>query len=211
MPLPPSSFLSAWSAGFAVCLSLIVAIGAQNLMVLRQGLLRRHVGASVAFCTVADVTLALCGVAGVARVLEGRADWAAWLSAAGGMFLLGYGALALRRAWRGGSAAMADGAGTARLRTVLAQLAAFTLLNPHVYFDTLVIIGPLGARQPGVLKGVFVAGVGSASLLWFAALGYGARVLRPWFARPAAWRVLDAATGGMMLGLAAWLMAGARL
>jgi L-lysine exporter family protein LysE/ArgO len=200
--------LSAWAAGFVLCLSLIVAIGAQNLFLLRQGLQRQHVGACVAWCAGADTVLAALGVAGTAQALV-IAPWLAQaLAWAGAAFLLAYGLMSLRRAWRGGDAAATTepgGTDSKTLALVLAQMAALTLLNPHVYLDTLVLIGSVGARQPGGMKWVFVAGVACASLCWFVAVGYGARLLQPLFAKPRAWRVLDLLTGCAMLALAGWL------
>ncbi|APW35831.1 amino acid transporter [Rhodoferax koreense] len=193
------SYLSAFTAGLGLCFGLIVAIGAQNAFVLRQGLRREHLLPVVLFCFGADTLLVLAGVAGMARVLANRPTLAITLAAGGAVFLFAYAALALRRAWRPHALQAQGTAGLrAPLKTVMLQLAAFTLLNPHVYLDTVVLIGSVGAAQPGAAKWFFAAGTALASLVWFSALGFGARFLAPWLARPGAWRWLDAGVGLVM-------------
>ncbi len=192
--------------GAALGLTLIVAIGAQNAFVLRQGLRREHVGAIVAWCAASDAVLMAAGVAGLAQLLGRRPALAAWLTGAGALFLLAYGLRALWRAWRPGSLHAAQGAAGLSLRAALAQAAAFTLLNPHVYLDTVVLVGSVGARYGAADRWWFVAGAAASSALWFSALGYGARLLAPLFARPRAWQVLDAVIGLTMLALAAMLV-----
>ncbi len=193
----------AFAQGFALSLTLIVAIGAQNAFVLRQGLRREHVGAVVAWCAASDALLMAAGVAGLAQLLQRLPALAGWLTAGGVVFLVAYGLRALARAFRPQALAAGNGAGLSRAQA-LAQAAAFTLLNPHVYLDTVVLVGSVGARQ-GDARWWFVLGAAGASLMWFAGLGYGARRLAPVFARPAAWRVLDALVGLTMLVLAAAL------
>jgi len=194
------------AAGFAISLTFIVAIGAQNAFVLRQGLRREHVGPIVFFCAAADALLMAAGVAGLAGVL-GRQPQLTWmLTAVGVVFLTGYGLRALWRAARPGALqAAAGGDGLSRAQA-LAQVAGFTLLNPHVYLDTVLLVGSVGAQQPGPAKASFVLGAVSASALWFSGLGYGARALAPLFARPRAWQVLDGLIGVTMLVLAALLL-----
>ncbi len=201
-----SDVLTTSTAGFLLSLSLIAAIGAQNLFVLRQGLMHQYVGRCVAFCATADATLAALGVFGMAELVAGSPRFAQVMAIGGALFLLAYGVLALRRAARGGTAAQVHVARPLAWPVVLAQLAALTLLNPHVYLDTVVLVGSVGARQIGNLKWVYIAGASLASVFWFVSLGYGARWLKPLFARPAAWRVLDLVTGITMLALAAGLM-----
>ena len=192
--------------GLALSLGLIVAIGAQNAFVLRQGLRRQHVGSVVAFCAAADALLIVAGVAGMAQALAGRPGLARALALAGAVFLAAYGVQALRRARRPGQLqAAAEGLGPTRT-AVLAQAAAFTLLNPHVYLDTVLLVGSIVAQHPPRWRGWFVAGSSAASLAWFSLLGYGARHLAPWFARPRAWQLLDATIGFTMLLLAALLL-----
>lgn len=202
----PSSASSVFVQGLALSLGLIVAIGAQNAFVLRQGLRREHVGSVVLFCALADAVLIAAGVSGMAQALGERPDLARVLALAGAAFLLAYGWQALRRARRANHLqASGDGAGMSRGAAV-AQAAAFTLLNPHVYLDTLLLVGSIGAQQAADLRGWFVAGASSASLCWFVLLGFGARWLAPWFARPKAWQVLDALIGVTMLVLCALLL-----
>ena len=203
-PLPDLSFAMApvFAQGMALSLGLIVAIGAQNAFVLRQGLRREHVGSVVAFCALADSLLIAAGVWGMASALGERPVLARMLALAGAAFLATYGWQALKRAHQPQHmAANAVGEGMGRAR-VLAQAAAFTLLNPHVYLDTVLLVGSIGAQQPGPLQGWFVAGASTASLLWFTALGFGARWLAPLFAQPKAWQVLDG-----VIGLTMWVMA----
>jgi L-lysine exporter family protein LysE/ArgO len=192
--------------GLALSLGLIVAIGAQNAFVLRQGLRREHVGSVVAFCAAADALLIVAGVTGMAQALAGRPGLARALALAGAVFLAAYGVQALRRAVRPGQLQATPAGSGARRAAVLAQAAAFTLLNPHVYLDTVLLVGSIGAQQPPPLRGWFAAGASAASLGWFGLLGYGARRLAPWFARPRAWQMLDGMIGLTMLVLAALLL-----
>jgi len=191
--------------GLFMSLVLIVAIGAQNAYVLRQGLRREHVGAVVLFCAASDAVLIGAGVAGMAQALKGRPMLATALAAFGAVFLCTYGLKALWRSRRPAALqATAQGASLSRA-AVVAQAAGFTLLNPHVYLDTVLLVGSAGAQYAGLLKVWFVAGAASASALWFTSLGFGARLLAPVFARPRAWQMLDGLIGGTMLLLAAML------
>ena len=200
-----SEIWAAAATGAALSLGLIVAIGAQNAFVLRQGLRGEHVGAIVAFCAVCDALLMAAGVAGLGRVL-GDSPRLSWLLTAGGaLFLLAYGLRALNRARHPAALAAAQGSAAISLRAALAQAAAFTFLNPHVYLDTVLLVGSVGAQYRGGLQWWFVAGAALASGLWFSALGYGARLLAPVFAKPRAWQLLDALIGLTMLLLAALL------
>lgn len=191
-----------WLQGLVLSLGLIVAIGAQNAFVLRQGLRREHVGAVVASCAISDALLITAGVLGLSRLLGDQPLLTRALAIFGAVFLALYGWRALRRATQASAMSAASGDSPLRLTSVLAQAAAFTLLNPHVYLDTVLLVGSIGAQQPEALRGWFVLGASSASLLWFAALGFGARWLAPWFARPRAWQVLDA-----LIGVTMWLLA----
>lgn len=200
-----ASFDFAFSQGLLLSLGLTVAIGAQNAFVLRQGLRREHVPAIVFFCAAMDVLLVTAGVTGMGRVLAETPAVARGLAGAGAVFLVGYGLCALWRARR--PAAGLVGAGAAALgqsrSAVLAQAAAFTLLNPHVYVDTLLLVGSVGAQHAGAPRLAFLAGSALASALWFTSLGFGARWLAPLFARPRAWQALDALVGLSMLALGA--------
>jgi L-lysine exporter family protein LysE/ArgO len=192
--------------GLALSFGLIVAIGAQNAFVLRQGLRREHVGTVVLFCGAADAVLIAAGVWGMAQALGERPQLAQVLALAGAVFLAWYGWQALLRV-RQASRLHAAPAGHALSRAAaLAQAAAFTLLNPHVYLDTVLLVGSIGAQQPSALQGWFVAGASTASLVWFSLLGFGARWLAPWFARPQAWQLLDGFIGATMWVLSALLV-----
>ncbi len=194
-------------AGLATGLSLIVAIGAQNAYVLRQGLRQEKVGAVVLVCAASDTVLILAGVAGVGALLTRAPDLVEVARWAGAAFLLGYGLLAARRAVVGGRMDVDDRGVRSALWPVVATALALTWLNPHVYLDTVLLLGSV-AGSYGDTRWVFAAGAVVASWVWFAALGYGARVLRPVFTRPVAWRVLDAAVAVVMLAIAVRLAFG---
>ncbi|MBZ9643757.1 LysE/ArgO family amino acid transporter [Streptomyces sp. PSKA30] len=202
-----SHTLTAAAAGFGTGLSLIVAIGAQNAFVLRQGVRREAVLAVVGICALSDALLIALGVGGVGAVVvawPGALTVVGWI---GGAFLLGYGALAARRVLKPGDAALRTEGETAgsRRRAVLTCL-AMTWLNPHVYLDTVFLLGSVAADQ-GPLRWTFGVGAAAASLCWFTALGFGARLLGRWLARPAAWRVLDGLLAATMLVLGVTLIA----
>lgn len=200
--------LSTVLSGLGLGLSLIVAIGAQNAYVLRQGLRREHVGAVVAVCALSDVVLIVAGVAGTGAVLE-RVPWLVTVvRVAGGLFLLGYAVLAARRALRPAVLDTAAGGARVGLATVVGTSLALTWLNPHVYLDTVLLLGSVAGTH-GEQRWWFAAGACAASALWFTGLGFGARVLRPVFARQAAWRVLDGVIAIVMTTLAMSLLAGA--
>lgn len=200
---------AAFGSGLLLGASLIIAIGAQNLFVLRQGLRREHVAVVVALCASLDVALMTLGVSGLAASLGAHRAALDALAAAGALFLAGYGLAAMRRALSAQVLHATAGAAAARpMRRVLAQTLAITLLNPHVYLDTVLLVGAVGAQQPAALRPLFLLGAGAASAGWFAALGFGARLLAPVFARPLAWRVLDVAVALTMWALAAALAAG---
>lgn len=201
----PDALAALWT-GFALQASLIIALGAQNAFVLRQGLLRQHVGTVVLFCAAADALLMAAGVLGVGRALASAPALARAMTWFGAAFLVAYGMRALWRALRPGTLQAAAAHDGLTLGAVLAQAAAFTFLNPHVYLDTVLLFGTIGAQHPEASRIAFLAGGCAASTLWFALLGYGARALAPRLARPAAWRVLDVIVGLTMLVLAALLL-----
>ncbi|GAA3941265.1 LysE/ArgO family amino acid transporter [Microbacterium soli] len=217
-------------AGLGLGLSLIVAIGAQNVFVLRQGLRREHVPAVVAICTASDAVLIVAGVAGLGFLVE-QAPWllaaARW---AGALFLLAYALLAALRSWRGQDSLHAEGdagaheavpagsaasvpapvrtttrpraaATTTRLMPVVATVIALTWLNPHVYLDTVLMLGSVAATH-GDARWLFAAGAVLASCLWFTGLGFGARHLGRWLRTPRAWRMLDGGIAVIMAVLA---------
>jgi len=197
---------SAFTTGFVLSATLIVAIGAQNAFVLRQGIRKEHVAPIVAFCALSDFILMGAGVAGLASVLGNAPVLVALLTAAGSGFLVWYGIRALRRASLPQSLRAAEGTEPLSLGNALAQAAGFTLLNPHVYLDTVLLVGSIGTRQPPDMRVWFVGGAACASGVWFTTLGYGARLLAPIFARPRAWQVLDTVVGLTMLTLAVLLI-----
>lgn len=199
------NYLLPFTSGFLLSAALIMAIGAQNLFVLRQGLRREHVGAIVLFCGSADAVLISLGVGGVGAFLAAIPQLTVALAVVGAAFLGWYGFAALRRMATPEAMVVADAA-RMTLGRALMTTAAFTFLNPHVYLDTVLLMGAAGSTQPAALRPFFVAGAASASFAWFATLGFGARLLQPIFARPAAWRVLDALVGAVMLTLAASLL-----
>ena len=187
-------------SGLGTGLSLIVAIGAQNAFVLKQGLLRHHVFAVCAFCALSDAILIAAGVAG-AGAIAASAPW--FLSAmrwGGAAFLIWYGLKSFRAAARGGEALRPEGAAPPSLAATLGTIAALTWLNPHVWLDTVVLLGGVSAGFGD--RGAFALGAVTGSVLFFAALGYGAHWLSPVFARPGAWRVLD-----LCVGLVMWTIA----
>jgi L-lysine exporter family protein LysE/ArgO len=197
---------SAFTTGFALGATLIIAIGAQNAFVLRQGLRKEHVAPVVAFCALADLLLIGAGVAGLATILGNAPTLVAVLTIAGSAFLAWYGVRALRRALFPQALLAAAGSQPLSLGNALAQAAGFTLLNPHVYLDTVLLMGSIGTRQAPDMRIWFVGGAACASGVWFTTLGFGARLLAPVFARPRAWQVLDTIVGLTMLALAVMLI-----
>ena len=202
---------TAFVHGFSSTAMLIMAIGAQNAFVLRQGLRREHVLPVVALCALSDAVLLQAGVWGMGGVLLARPEWGQWMRWAGALFLLAYALQAGARALRPGQLLVTAGGPGNSLRSTVLTLLALTWLNPHVYLDTVVLVGAVGASQPVALRPLFLAGAGLASALWFAALGYGARLLTPLFARPAAWRVLDSGVAVLMFTIAWGLLRGLRM
>ncbi len=200
--------LPAAVAGLGLSLSLIVAIGAQNAFVLRQGLRVEHVSAVVAVCAVSDAVLILGGVAGNSWLSARLPDAITAIRLGGAGFLLCYAALAARRALHPSAIAVATGGTRNGLLATVAACLALTWLNPHVYLATVLLLGSV-ADSHGLRRWWFAVGAAVGSVIWFSALGYGARLLRPLFARPAAWRVLDAAIAVVMAGLGVGLLSAA--
>ena len=200
--------LSVLFTGLMTGLSLIVAIGAQNAFVLRQGLRNEHLLAVCLTCALSDAVLIAAGVAGFGRMME-LAPWLDPVMRYGGAaFLIGYGWRSLLSALRSTEALSVNAAAAPRsLRVTLLTCLAFTWLNPHVYLDTVVLLGSISTRFPGQAVS-FALGAMSASFLFFFSLGYGATWLRPLFSRPAAWRALEAAIAVIMWAIAAGLLLG---
>jgi L-lysine exporter family protein LysE/ArgO len=195
--------------GFTVSAPLIMAIGAQNIFVLRQGVLRQHVPTIVAFCSAMDALLISAGVGGLGAILGAAPRLRLAMSLAGAAFLIWYGVGAARRAVRPGALDASLAQGVPGSGEALARAAAFTLLNPHVYLDTVLLVGSIGAAQPRLLQPIFIAGAASASALWFASLGFGARLLAPLLSKPKVWRGIEALVAAMMFAIAAKLLAAA--
>ena len=187
--------------GLASGLALIVAIGAQNTFVLRQGIRRQHVLPVALLCIAADALLISLGIAGLGALLRSHPAWIDIARQAGALFLLAYAGHAFRRALIGQQSLDEAGEG-APLRVALLSCLGFTFLNPHTYLDTVVLLGALGNQQGEEGRWLFGAGAITASLLWFFALAYGARLLSPLFRRPVAWRVLDSLIALTLLTLA---------
>ncbi|WP_027800552.1 LysE/ArgO family amino acid transporter [Paraburkholderia dilworthii] len=196
-----------FSHGAALCASLIVTIGAQNAFVLRQGIMRSHVGKIVALCALSDCILISAGVGGASVLIERYPVFVHVMLYVGLAYLAWFGINALRRAVRPGHAVMEAGANQAapsaqRATPIVLMTLAFTWLNPHVYLDTFLLVGTAGAREPDGARAAFAIGAMTVSCIWFIGLGYGARALAPLFRRTSAWRVLDGAIGSMVLLLA---------
>ncbi|MBC7480293.1 MAG: amino acid transporter [Pseudorhodobacter sp.] len=199
--------LQALTQGFLTSLSLILAIGAQNAFVLRQGIRREHVAAVVLVCAASDAVLIAAGVAGfgaVTAALPWLAGAMRWLGVA---FLLVYGALRFRAALQGGEALRPAAGGAVPLGQVVATCLLLTWANPHVYLDTMVLLGSISTHY-APMQAWFGVGAAAASFVFFAALGFGARLLAPVFVRPAAWVVLEVVVGLTMWAIAAVLALG---
>ncbi|OBF29221.1 LysE/ArgO family amino acid transporter [Mycobacterium sp. ACS4331] len=198
---PPAVF----ATGFLTSITLIAAIGAQNAFVLRQGIRREHVGAVVTLCAVSDLALIAVGIAGFGAVVSAHPDVVTVAKFGGATFLVGYGLLAAKRAATPGALSPAE-ASPARLGAVLATCLTLTFLNPHVYLDTVVLLGAL-ANEHRDARWLFGVGAATASAVWFTALGYGATRLSALLGRPGTWRVLDGVIAVTMVTLGVHLAA----
>ncbi|MDJ0992172.1 MAG: LysE/ArgO family amino acid transporter [Dinoroseobacter sp.] len=199
------TFWTAWGAGFAVSLQLILAIGAQNAFVLRQGLRQSHVTAVVLTCIVSECLLISFGVTSFAKVEERFPEVGPVLLYGGAAVLVWYGITHARAALRGGAALEAANGAEQTLRTAVLTCLALTWANPHVYLDTVILLGALSRGFPGA-EAWFGVGAATASALFFCLLGYGARLLAPFFARPASWQLLDGVIALTMWAIAAKLL-----
>lgn len=196
--------MQAFLAGFGLGLSLIIAIGAQNAFVLRQGLLRAHVFWMALFCAVSDSLLIAAGVAGFGALATHVPWFESVMRYGGAAFLAWYGWRNARSAWRGSGGLQAASETTGSLRAALLTLMALTWLNPHVYLDTVVLLGSISAQYDNRLA--FGIGACTGSFVWFFGLAYGAQLLRPVFASPLAWRILDGVIAATMWAIAASLL-----
>jgi L-lysine exporter family protein LysE/ArgO len=202
----PAAAFATLLTGLGAGASLIIAIGAQNAYVLRQGLRREHVLPIVLICIVSDALLIAAGVAGIGAVIKAAPLALEIVRWAGFAFLLLYALFAARRALRPERLEAANGVGAITLWAAVATCLALTWLNPHVYLDTILLLGSLSASHGDPGRWVFGAGAVLASILWFGMLGFGARFLAPVFARPIAWRILDGAIAVLMVVLAVLLV-----
>jgi len=193
--------LTDFFTGLATGLALIVAIGSQNAYVLRQGILREHVLPIVAFCALSDALLIAAGIGGAGVLVRGNEPLMQLTRWGGALFLASYGALAARRAWQGSQMQLGQGSGVTLARALTACF-GFTFLNPHVYLDTVVLLGSMANQRPYAGRWLFGAGAAWGSVLWFSALGFCARYLAPLFATVRTWRVLDG-----LIALTMWTLA----
>ena len=195
--------LSAFLTGFFLGFSLILAIGAQNSFVLRQGLIGRHVFTVALFCSLSDAILISVGVAGISIFLNNYIDLASdWLFSISAIWLTVYGLIRLRDAVKGKSTLVIEGASTNGLISTLSILVILTFANPHVYLDTVVLIGSVSQQFPGKTKLAYATGAALASFVFFFSLAYGAKLLSPVMQKPLAWRILDSFIALVMFSLA---------
>lgn len=205
MTVTTTSLLVPLVAGFGAGASLIIAIGSQNAFVLRQGIRREHVLPIVLVCALSDIVLIIAGVAGIGAIVQAAPIALEIIRWAGAAFLVGYAIVAARRAFRP-STLQATAENSTSLAAAIATALALTWLNPHVYLDTVVLLGSIANAWAPDSRWFFAAGACLASIVWFTALGYGARLLAPVFSKPTAWRILDASIAIVMLVLAASLI-----
>lgn len=194
-------------SGMAFGLSLIIAIGPQNIFVLKQGLSRKHVGVVVLICVISDSVLIALGAGGMGAALRAHPGLIEIVRYSGAIFLIVYGAVALIRAIKPHDKNIIRTAKPHSLSKVIMTCLAFTWLNPHVYIDTALLLGT-AANTPGQNTLVFAIGAISGSIIWFTGLGYGARFLTPLFTKPKAGRVLDFLVSGLMFSVAVVLLVG---
>lgn len=198
-----SPLLMVFATGFLTSMTLIAAIGAQNAFVLRQGIRREHVMPVVAVCAVSDLVLIAAGIAGFGAIVAAHPNVTTVAKIGGAAFLIGYGVLAARRAFKPGTLTASETA-PARLTGVLATCLALTFLNPHVYLDTVVLLGAL-ANEHRDNRWLFGIGAVTASVVWFTTLGFGATKLSGLFSKPMTWRILDGVIAVTMMALGAYL------
>ena len=194
--------LDVFIKGFIVSLSLIVAIGAQNAYILKLGLLKQHVLIAVLFCVIVDSILISAGVLGLGFFIQGNQFLINGIAIFGILFLTGYALLSFKSALKNESLKIDDEIKTNPIKQVITFLSMFTFLNPHVYLDTILLIGGIGANVGEGMKLYFIIGASAASAFWFFSLGFGARFLIPLFKKPITWKILDISIGFLMLFIA---------
>lgn len=197
---------TAFFKGIGLGGGLIVAIGSQNAFLLRQGIKREYVLTCIAICVLCDITLIGAGVAGMGQLIVAAPALLLWLKMAGAAFLFIYGIRAARSAWKPAAMTAGDAAPLTSHGAVIAAMLAFSLLNPHVYLDTVILLGSIGGQQSGNGRLYFALGAMLASAAWFSSLGWGARYLAPLFSRPGAWRMLDSVIAVVMWSIALSLL-----
>jgi len=193
------AFVAAF-AGLGFGLSLIVAIGAQNAFVLRQGLRKEHVFTVVAICAASDALLILLGILGLGALIAGLPFLLLLIELAGGVFLITYGVMAARRAIKPSKLTADPSGAPLKWGVAVATALALTYLNPHVYLDTVLLLGSVAGTY-GVDRWWFGLGAALGSIIWFSSLGFGAQLLRPVFAKAIAWRILDAFISVVMFAI----------
>ncbi|AMM12851.1 amino acid transporter [Burkholderia sp. PAMC 28687] len=193
-------------SGAGLGASLIIAIGAQNAFVLRQGLKRRHVGLVVSICALIDVLLIGLGIGGMGALIARAPVLLDVIRWAGAVFLFLYGVRAFHAAWKGPGHLQAENGETQTALKAASTVLALSLLNPHVYLDTVVLLGGIGAQYAWPGNAWFAAGAMCSSVIWFTTLGFGARLLRPLFEKDLSWRVLDVIVGVVMWWIAGMLI-----
>ncbi|MHA7270890.1 LysE/ArgO family amino acid transporter [Arthrobacter sp. HLT1-20] len=206
--MTPLDLFTTVATGLGAGLALIIAIGAQNAFVLRQGIRGEHVGLVVLVCMLSDIILIAAGIVGIGAVITALPAVVVVIRLAGAAFLIGYAVLAAKRAVHPGTLHASVLTGAVSTKAALITVLTLTWLNPHVYLDTVVLLGTL-ANQHGELRWWFGAGAALGSVIWFSALGFGAKLLRPVFAKPGAWRVLDGLIAAVMLFLGIKMALGA--
>lgn len=194
--------VSAFLKGMGLGGGLIIAIGSQNAYLLRQALKKEFVLTCIAICIICDVILIGAGVAGMGELIIEAPGLLLWIKITGAIFLIWYGVRAARSVFNPSAMATAEGGSVNNRRAVIAAMLAFSLLNPHVYLDTVVLLGSIGGQQPGNGRWYFMLGAMLASAIWFSTLGLGARYLTPLFAKPRAWQILDG-----IIALVMWMLA----
>lgn len=195
----------AFISGFLISISLILALGPQNVFVLRQGLLRTHVFAACLVCSISDALLITAGVLGVGLFISEIEELAIWMSVGAALFLIGYGILRIKSAFNPKGMEVDKGESKELWPTILAGL-AFTYLNPHVYVDTLLLIGGASSSYVGDEKLMFGVGAATASFVFFFSLGYGAKRLSPILNNPESWKIIDLFIAGIMFTVAGILL-----
>jgi len=199
--------LNALIAGFSLSFGLILAIGSQNAFVLRQGLKKEYVFIVCAICALSDAILISLGVSGFSLIIS-KTPWIEPLARYGGaLFLFIYGAMNFWSAFKSNEGLQAAAEKTSSLKVIVATCLAFTWLNPHVYLDTVMLIGSISTQYVGQ-KIEFTIGAVASSFIFFFSLGYGARILRPFFENPKSWKVLDFFIGCIMWAIAFSLIKG---